>query len=544
MATANAGNEFGVLTGFINNMQNTQSAKDKVENAHLSDLAKAQDTLQIEGMKNKEEISGLMAQDQQKKADVINLLNRQLSADPTDPNSNVAANNRKIEELNQQLLRQYDAIDMVQQDDGFSGFINKTFNLPNLQSGAAVLEDASRVFRNQNAQISAEVATQSARMYGAIAENDVALNLANSRDKMNAAAMENTKASFDTAKQMLVTEHMTSDAALQLAISKANAQHQAIIAPLELAIKRQQIIDIQENTELNNMMAVNLGMTGKQVSMLRKQTGNNPTLFAALTSFGASGKLSNPSDYELIKPYIKPLKADGTPNGAYAVIQQMDRLAPRITAETEALTKFMAGNQLTQEQQARIFANPLELRIWRNKYETDTTFIGGASKSVGYDSFAANPAATTAIVSQYYPNFAAQTPAIQKYIAANSDTTLNIKPADFMRQLVGANPHVSDVELARQITYYYQANKEVEDKHYGIYAITGLRKPNNTEVPVDRLGLLARMGIADAKLGAVNKPLNPINNADVLHYVKELKYSMGQTTVQEPMFYHPITTGK
>jgi hypothetical protein len=438
-------------------------------------------------------------EDQQRKAAVLKLLTDQFGGDATDSNSVIARNNQAIAETSRQMLNQWDAINMVDQSTGVEGMLARAIALPQLSGGFDALKSAHDTLTQNNADIQNALTTESQRMFGAIDVNDtdraVQTNAATAAKAMATMAQD----SFQSGQQQLVAANMTSQTAIDSAKSIAAEQERAILAPIQEAIGKDQLADLDSTKNAMEMISSNTGMPieGKGgIRALRWALSSNPQAWNAFIKWGVTGKLDNPSDYLLFKNFIPSTTPNGQPNPAYAAVQQVSQLEPRISKEEGEFQTWLGQQPDLMHnpmQLAKVLANPAVAPEYRQKFNEQVL----SKQPIPYLAVNKNPAAMVTLMQQhaadygFSPDFLTKIPAVAAWVAKQGDKSIDVKPENFIKQVVLSNPDVPAEQLGKQVALYYNYAKTAED-HFGVYNIANMTRPNSMTTTVPRVSALSR----------------------------------------------------
>lgn len=485
-------------------------------------------------------------------AEGVNQLETNLQANPLDPTSLMARNNVAITALNERILNQYNAISNIQQDDSIVGILGQELLMPHLLVGQDQLTQMRTNFINQNTTLHNNLANQSQQITSDVLRADNELTLAQQRAdaaKAMAAVADNK---LKTATDYFKIQHTVSQDAIQTATTLAELQAKAITLPLDIAIKKNQVLQIEQQQDLDAMVTNFMGWPAGSSRQNLMQLKLNPQAYNAAVSVIASGTMHTPFDAELILPYMNVralTNADGSTKPQLALAQDLARpvLADRINNLHVGLRDSMTKEQMTPEQMNKVFSNRALLSNALNNYVKKHP-----EKNIQSDVAFWNPAQ----VFKAIPNLEQQVPLIKDVVNTTENKRTDIAPVDLANIVVRGNMNVPTVQIASQLATYYQ-NALVFDQQRDIYSVAGIAPPTVATASVSRPSFMNKMnrmflqsrltGVKDVQTSAeiteamktnvlsgntAKSSLNLTNQADWIDYIDEIKYRANVETAQ------------
>lgn len=466
------------------------------------------------------------AADTQAVADGVANITAQLSADPTDPSSLMARNNAAINQLNEKLLNQYNAINNVQSGTDITSILNQHINLPAMLRGVDQLNTQRDQFVSANTQLQQQLNNQTLQLKSSVELADTGKAIA----EQTAAA---AKAQADIAKDKLMTasdlyriQSQASTDQVQLATVAARAQQDALMFPLQKAMAENTIAKFKDEQATDMLMQNALGLDAGKFRAIKIMLQNDPQAYNAVAHFAISGTLATPQDAKLIKMWQNRsnlTNPDGSIKPAMAILDEATRpvIDARVTALYQGFVASKTGTLPTAAQElqvAKMMNNPSMFREEFQKYQEGLVAKGGK--------IPADAAMNPAVVYDRVPQLAAQTPLIKEVINNSNDKVSDIQPDNLLQIVVKGNMNVPDAKIAEQFATYYQ-NVLAFDKTRPVYPAMGLAPPNSVNVPVNRMSTLTRFlqpAFPAVREGATRSAeIDFTNQAALTDYISEIK---------------------
>ncbi len=449
----------------------------------------------------------------------------QLHADPTDPNSTMAASNAAIEHLNRRILGQYQAIDQVQSDGSVGGILREALIAPGLQHGMQQLTATRDNFINMNDELLKQVALQKGQVSDTVTAMDVAGTNARATFASTAAALKVQQEQLSTLGQIQTITDQGNMVAMNATSVAARARQEAIMLPLEAAIKSGQAYEMTNNIIEEAHLASAVGMNPVAIRQNKAMWQSNPQVWNAMVFFSNSGgNLSFPTDAGILKSVVNPagmLNADGTPKPSLKFLQETDQIQPVIDKTMEGYRTWLATRYLGDlAKQDAVFKSGAMNREDYNHFLADNAMAGVqvmANANI-------NPAIVLSKIAQVDPSVIGQIPKVVEQIQNHKDNGTKWELRDMYDTILDGS-HDADInDVAKQLTIYSQHYLATERSRQ-IYSQVGVPAPSALRLDGEQMGFMNQVtSFATSAFGGQpstsKTSYDPTNPADMLAYAR------------------------
>ena len=445
---------------------------------------------------------------------------------PGDATGNIAQTNNALSDIHNRIIRQYQGITQINDDNSIGGALAQMFVQPQLFKGMDILNGMEASLQKENEDTIHRINDQQASLSNIITNQDV-------QGKMAANAIAAAKAQAEIGSKMLTS--VGQDDALRISnaellqgntVAQAAARTAAIIDPINVARNKlamtkdaAEIVKINEENrrylDENNAIAKIAQTTGMEPGLLRSRLKfASPDELNALASFSMSGgKLARPSDINILAKWVNP-DSDKVPVETKSLIEMGNRLSTQIDVTNKAWQEYVTkkysisnpklGDALLEQK----IPDATEYKAFLHDYQRDNHFQNPLQD--------ASPVTVISRLDKSNQEIAHNSfPLVLDIAMKMKGSKMNYSDNNLIQQITQQYPDANPAQVTAQLQAYFQTRQQLGAHSHAITAL-GLPVPDSDDFKgvIPGVGTFGDMDLKGSKLdyGDMFKVVNKLYN--------------------------------